>query len=90
MSRGEVEVILGPPNLTDATLDNLDVDFEPGPSGQPREERLRDPEGDEYWLGNAGAIMVNFENDRAVCKVWGPPRAGPLTRLRRWWDRWFP
>jgi hypothetical protein len=92
MTRAEVKAILGPPNITGAELNKLDVDdFEPAPAidawGDPR--LPYDPETDRFWLGNAGAILVTFENDRAEWKAWRP-RAGPLTRLRGWWHRWFP
>ena len=93
MSRTEVEAILGPPNLTWGGLNELpEEDFEPIPAIQPwgNETHLSpDEENGGFWLGNAGAMAVTFEDDRAVWKAWRP-HAGPLTRLRRQWHRWFP
>ena len=94
MTRAEVEAILGPPNLTWDGLNNLqEEDFEPIPAIQPwgQETDLSPPneENGDFWLGNAGALAVTFEDDRAVWKAWRP-HAGPLTRLRRQWHRWFP
>ena len=70
----------------------LDVDdFEDVPAIQPRGDDYLpfDDENGRFWLGNAGAIMVTFENDRAVSKAWDP-HAGLLTRLWARWDRWLP
>jgi hypothetical protein len=92
MTRAEVETLLGPPNLTWAGLNNLqEEDFEPIPAIQPwgQETHLSpDEENFCFRLGNAGAMAVAFEDDRAVWKAWRP-HAGPLTRLRRQWHRWI-
>jgi hypothetical protein len=93
MTRAEVEAILGPPNVTWAGLNKLQQeDFEPTPAIAPwgnHNPPSPDEENGGFWLGNAGAMGVSFENDRAVWKAWRP-HAGPLTRLRRQWHRWFP
>jgi hypothetical protein len=78
MSRAEVEAILGPPRPF-----SMDGDVFEGGHYIPYDENGR------LWRGAAGVITVTFENDRAVSKAWAPP-AGPLTRLRRWWERWGP
>ena len=92
MTRAEVEAILGPPNLTGAELEKLDVDdFEDVPAIQPwgDDYLFYDEERGRFWLGNAGVITVTFENDCAVSKAWDP-YAGLLTRLWARWDRWLP